>query len=1363
MSQRAWIAALGMVIWLGMAAAGVTQQAASPKKDPQLAERDRLYKEALAARDAEKWAEAFRLGRAVVDLEAKLLGSEHQELLSTWDLVGECAERAEDWAAAETARDASLRIAAAVYPAGDYHRTEARLAREHVNRLRGLSAAQRKRLRELEQENGRAVQLYQQGRFADAIALEKTVLADYKRLLGPEHPVAATGLNNLAEFYREQANYAAAEPLFQRALGIYEKTIGPKHPSTANCLNNLARMYHAQGNYAAAEPLYQRALKIWETALGPEHTSTASFLNNLAEFYREQANYAAAEPLYRRALKIYEKTLGPEHSSTAIVLNNLALLYQAQGNHAAAELLYQRALGIYEKTLGPEHPTTAASLNNLAELYRVQADFAAAEPLYLRALKTYEKVLGPEHPNVAGCLNNLALLYQAQANYAAAEPPSQRALKIYEKVFGPEHPLTATSLNNLAQLYQAKGDYPAAEPLYQRALKTYEKVLGPEHPNVANCLNNLAGLYREQGQYAVAEPLLVRALKIYEETLGPINSLTATALNNLAGLYQAQANYAAAEPLYLRALKIDEKALGLAHPSTATCLSNLAGLYQAQANYAAAEPLYQRALEIEEKALGPEHPDTARGLNNLAMVYKSQGKYATAEPLYLRALKIRRKVQGAEHPDTAGSLNNLAELYRAQGNYAAAEPLSHQALEIYEKTLGPVHPLTATGLNNLAGLYRLQRKYATAEPLYQRALEIREKALGPDHPDTATSRHNLALLYWRHLDPTKARPLAEKSLATMRKLLEQTATIQSEQQQLLMARQSDVDLSAWLTIGSRTKSPQDDWTQVIPWKGLVTARQTLLRRDMKDEPLLAKYRLITQQLSRVAITPPPYPSDPEQLPAWEARREQWQAEKKRLEDAHEQLEKELAEKSSAFAQSKARQRVTAEEITNRLAQQPHPTALIDLYPYWYWGQGDEKNEDRLAAYVARGDGRVARVRLGDLETIQTALTNWRTTLGRGAEGQAAGETLRERLWLPLEAELHGIEVVLVSPNGQLAQLPWGALPGAKPGTYLIEERAFAVLPIPHFLPEIAEPKQVLGAPRSLLVVADVDYDGVSTTPTDLLVASTAIGRLNRGGELRKFPRLRAAKDEADAILQGFRKSRPNVQPLLLTGAAATEDAVRHAVEQEEWLHLITHGYFAPESIKSALQVAQQDRERFSRLDRTEPILRGPHPGVLSGLAFAGANRPPEAGKDDGILTALDVSGLDLRKVDTVVLSACETGLGEVAGGEGLLGLQRAFQVAGAKTCVASLWSVDDAGTRVFMQRFYDNLWDKKLPRLDALREAQLWVLRHPKEFLAQFNESERRAIKARGGLEFLSSETENIGDATPPFYWAAFVLSGDWR
>jgi tetratricopeptide (TPR) repeat protein len=274
-----------------------------------------------------------------------------------------------------------------------------------------------------------------------------------------------------------QGQYAAAIPLAERALAIREKVLGQEHPLVATSLNNLANLYQDMGNYQKVEPLFQRSLAIREKVLGQEHPDVASSLNNLAVLYKEMGNYQKAEPLYQRSLAIREKVLGKEHPSVATGLNNLAVLYQAQGNYSQAEPLYQRSLAIREKVLGLEHPLVATSLNNLAELYREMGNYQKAEPLYQRSLAIREKALGLEHPLVATSLNNLANRYQEMGNYQKTEPLYQRSLAIREKALGLEHPAVATSLDNLATLYQAQGDIARALEFQNRGSNIQESNL----------------------------------------------------------------------------------------------------------------------------------------------------------------------------------------------------------------------------------------------------------------------------------------------------------------------------------------------------------------------------------------------------------------------------------------------------------------------------------------------------------------------------------------------------------------------------------------------------------------------------------------------------------------------------------------------------------------------------------------------------------------------------------------------------------------------------------------------------------------------------------------------------------------------
>jgi CHAT domain-containing protein len=236
--------------------------------------------------------------------------------------------------------------------------------------------------------------------------------------------------------------------------------------------------------------------------------------------------------------------------------------------------------------------------------------------------------------------------------------------------------------------------------------------------------------------------------------------------------------------------------------------------------------------------------------------------------------------------------------------------------------------------------------------------------------------------------------------------------------------------------------------------------------------------------------------------------------------------------------------------------------------------------------------------------------------------------------------------------------------------------------------------------------------------------------------------------EVEEIEETFQQSFPGASAVSLCLAEATEQAFRRQAPSATYLHLATHGYFAPEELKSSFNASRADEGTISLFARQD--VSGWHPGLLSGIVLAGANQPPDPERDDGVLTALEVAELDLSGVELVTLSACETGLGSTAGGEGVLGLQRSFQLAGARTTVASLWEVPDDATRTLMVEFYENLWGKRLPRCEALRQAQLTLLREGRD----------RGLGTRGPRRIVRDE---VTGRLPPYYWAAFVLSGDWR
>ncbi len=357
--------------------------------------------------------------------------------------------------------------------------------------------------------------LYQAGKFAEAVAVEKRILTITEKARDPNDRGVAIVLSNLAVLYGNLGRFREAEPLYKRALAIQEKTLGADNPGVATTLNNLGTLYISLGRYADAEPLLKRVLAIYEKAPASNQGNIASSLSNLALLYENQGSLADAEELYQRALAIQEKTLGADNPGIAATLNNLSVLYQDLARWEDAEALLNRVLAIYEKAPAPNQANLAVTLSNLALLYANHGRARDAEALYQRALSINKRMLGPDSPAVATTLSNLGVLYGAEARFAEAEPLLKRALEIQEKVFGPTHPEVARYLRSLASVYSKQsGHFADAESLQKRALAIDEQAFGPEHPRVSTRLYELADLYNAAGRYKDALPLIERSIAL---------------------------------------------------------------------------------------------------------------------------------------------------------------------------------------------------------------------------------------------------------------------------------------------------------------------------------------------------------------------------------------------------------------------------------------------------------------------------------------------------------------------------------------------------------------------------------------------------------------------------------------------------------------------------------------------------------------------------------------------------------------------------------------------------------------------------------------------------------------------------------
>jgi len=789
-------------------------------------------------------------------------------------------------------------------------------------------------------------------------------------------------------------------------------------------------------------------------------------------------------------------------------------------------------------------------------------------------------------------------------------------------------------------------------------------------------------------------------------------------------------------------------------------------------------PAYKQVSDLTEAER--KRYEEAKKLNARMVKLYRAGRYREALIPARRASEILKKVLGKEHPDYAGSLHNLAALYKSMGDYAKAEPLYKQTLRILNKTVGEEHPRYAMSLNNLALLYSSMGDYAKAEPLYKQALEIEKKALGEEHPDYATSLHNLAALYESMGEYAKAEPLLRRVLGIAEQHREATFAVQSERQRLQFARHLRSTLDSWLSVAPHAGVSADELhAAVLRWKGAVFARQIkdrLAQRRPELKSLLDELNTVRTRWATLALRVP----EPKQ-------REAWRRQVNELRNRKENLESQLARKSSAYRQAGTLDDLRPKSLAQQLAA---GTVFVDFLVYTHFsppinGKDNLQRQRRLLAFVLRRDAEPQRLDLGPVAPIAAAVDAWRKTFGRDEAGPRAGKVLANRIAAPLRPFLArararsaaesvaGAPTLLVAPDGPLCRFPLAVLPGGKPGTYLIEDLAVGYVTSGRQAAELLAKDTRSGSGDGTLLAAGIAYDAKSQPSEDIpRLDSSSRRAVGLDPQTRSgFGHLPGTKVEARAIQRLYSRKFPRRRKLLLSDKEPSEPRIKRELPGGwRYVHLATHGFFAPPEKVSAWRAGAAVAGAPALTGGLSVKQRAYDPLLLSGLVLAGAGRegdasvgePPRAG-DDGILTAAEVAGLDLSATELVVLSACETGLGEVAGGEGVLGLQRAFHAAGTRGMVTSLWRVDDVATALLMEEFYGNLWEKNLAPLQALRQAQLTLLNHP-ERIKQRQKQLVKALAARG-LKFEPVKLPEDGPSrrSHPGLWAGFLFSGQWR
>ncbi len=1096
----------------------------------------------------------------------------------------------------------------------------------------------------------------------------------------------------------------------KQTKAIYVNLWGEECRQVADVWNQLGGAEYYQGIYHKAELSWKKALEIRIKILGAKDPDVARSYNNMGIVLEATGDYDKAIEYKLNALNIRLQIFGPEHPDVAASYNNIGNSFNSKGDYNKAVEYYQNALDIYLKIYGSEHPVISKFYSNMGASFELKGDYDKAIEYFQKALQIDLKISGPEHIDVAKVYNNIGVSFNSKGDYKKAIEYQQKSLDIRLKNLGKEHPDVSSSYSNLGNSFNSIGEYDKAIEYGQEAINIAIKRLGAEHPDIARYYNDIGISFDSKGDYEKAIDYKKKSLNIRLKTLDSEHPLVATSYNNLGISFHYKGNYDKAIECHQKALNIRLKTLDLDHPDIATTFNNLGIAFESKGEYMQAIDYYEKALAIKSKTLGPEHTGLATTYSNIGVSFESKGDHDKAIEYIEKSLNIFLKTLGSEHPDVAQCYNNLGISFESSGDFNQAIEYKNKALNIRLKTLGAQHPDVSQSYNNLGVSYELSGDFSKAIDYYQNAV----KACGYTNQnfDNIESIGEL-------LSPLNglSYTLANKYLQTpTAKLLNESHYFALQALAALDYQQSTFTevstKSFWL---SQNYPIYEQAISVSLLKADVDKNDTLRHNTFtyaeKSKAALLQAQIKAADALAFAGLPDSLLEQEHKLRidiSWREKQRQGLLDKGLaetdtnvlriggivfdLKQQYEALKKRFETEYPEYYRLKYDlSTVSLQYVQDTLLQKDQ--ALLEYFT------GDSS----IFLFVVRPDTMIVREVKRDFP-----LEDWIEGLRYGIYGYYAADKsvqtdalkadakrnylefapkLYQKLVAPVAQHLP--EKVILVPDGPLGYIPFDALLTAAPEDandfksypYLIQQHQFSYTYSATLLREMRDKKHR----------REPEYDFVAFAPFYNGDTTLLAGMYSYDDLMRKDLQPLAFSGPEVAAASKLMKGET------VAGAAATEARFTATAGNYRILHLATHG----------------------RADNRV--------GDYAFLAFTEIQDSLE----NELLYVKDLYNLQLN-ADLVVLSACETGIGKLQRGEGIISLARAFAYAGAKSIVTSLWSVNDKSTSELMRFFYRELRRGK-DKDEALRLAR------------------QRFLK--------ESSVKN----SHPFFWAAFVPLGDMR
>ena len=919
--------------------------------------------------------------------------------------------------------------------------------------------------------------------------------------------------------------------------------------------------------------------------------------------------------------------------------------------------------------------------------------------------KTDEKIYIMVSYKLANCYSNIG-------DHTKVEKYIEKGSKVLEILKEDDHQFVVFA-HNLADCYYVIGNYKRAIEISNKALEICKDINGETNPDYLRVLRNTSHYYYKNGNYTKAIELYTKELNLIRKINGENKPDYATALNHLANCYSDLGDYPHAFEHGFKALEIRKSVLGENHPDYAESLSNLTTYCNYINNYPQAIEFGTKALEIRKSVLGENHSDYAIALNNLAFSYYGLGKYDKAIELSTKALEIERAISGEKGNAYLIYLNNLALYNSFKGNYSRAIELCSKGLEICESTINGISPVYSAILEKLALYYYFSGDYFKAKKYGTDVLEILKKVTGDKHPLYMAALRFVAICDYFLGNYRDALSNVTKSISLCNSIILQFFSGLSSHQRSSYWKSISylyTDLFPSIFFQTHSFNTSDLYNQSALFaKGILLNTDLEMRKlilESGDSSLITKYKELSSNIS-IYNKLIEVPVDKRFVNA------------DSLNNVIQRQEMDLAKDSKAYGDYTHNLTINWKDVQRKLGDNDIAIEFLNFPIY---------NLDSTL-YVA------LTLKKGYDCPHMATLFEEKQLKAISEDVYYTRTDVSNIVWKPLEEELRDVRNIYFAPSGELHRIGIEYLPISK------TENICDVYTLHR-----------LSSTRQLAVIQDetkgknsILYGGINYDEKSITISTDSISKnvhIYRNAFLYRynvdslslrnsFEYLEGTKREADLITENMRLH--NVPYSYYSGIDATEESFKLLDgTKPKTMHIATHGFYFTEDEAEKTKFARPEIELM--IEGAQKVGRSVEdkPMTRSGLLFSGCNHAfrheqiPN-GEEDGILTAQEISTLDLRGLDLVVLSACQTGLGDVISGEGVFGLQRGFKKAGANTILMSLNKVDDEATRIIMVEFYKNLMGGK-NKHQSLKDAQKYL-----------------------------RQVEN-GKYDKPEYWASFIM-----